>query len=159
MQRKKRTKKKTPIRFLSTYSFNVSLFLTKAKPCPPETQNFNIMQLDKKAQPYYQGQATYVYHPDHLGSTSLETNSYGEVFVEETAGGWAFDDLIVVAPSNNVQVGVEGKLGVKEKGVWNIFYKGDIVDSFSGKTKPIFSNPNKVVEKYEKKWNDAHQGE
>ena len=102
---------------------------------------------------------TYFYHPDHLGSTSLVTNSYGEVFVEETAGGWAFDDLIVVAPSNNVQVGVEGKLGVKGKGGWNIFYKGDIVDSFSGKTKPIFSNPNKVVEKYEKKWNDAHQGE
>ncbi len=114
---------------------------------------------------------TYFYHPDHLGSTSLVTNfygeitpnisyiPYGEVFVEETAGGWAFDDLIVVAPSNNVQVGVEGKLGVKGKGGWNIFYKGDIVDSFSGKTKPIFSNPNKVVEKYEKKWNDAHQGE
>ena len=43
---------------------------------------------------------TYFYHPDHLGSTSLVTNSYGEitqnisyipygeVFVEETAGGW-----------------------------------------------------------------------
>ena len=42
----------------------------------------------------------YFYHPDHLGSTSLVTNSYGEitqnisyipygeVFVEETAGGW-----------------------------------------------------------------------
>ena len=41
---------------------------------------------------------TYFYHPDHLGSTSLVTNSYGEitqnisyipygeVFVEETAG-------------------------------------------------------------------------
>ncbi len=43
---------------------------------------------------------TYFYHPDHLGSTSIITNSYGEVtqnisyipygeiFVEETAGGW-----------------------------------------------------------------------
>ncbi|MBO4807382.1 MAG: hypothetical protein J5554_15300, partial [Paludibacteraceae bacterium] len=43
---------------------------------------------------------TYFYHPDHLGSTSLVTNSYGEitqnisyipygeVFVEESAGGW-----------------------------------------------------------------------
>ena len=43
---------------------------------------------------------TYFYHPDHLGSTSLVTNSYGEItqnisyipygeiFVEETAGGW-----------------------------------------------------------------------
>ena len=42
----------------------------------------------------------YFYHPDHLGSTSLVTNSYGEItqnisyipygeiFVEETAGGW-----------------------------------------------------------------------
>ncbi len=42
----------------------------------------------------------YFYHPDHLGSTSLVTNSYGgitqnisyipygEVFVEETSGGW-----------------------------------------------------------------------
>ena len=41
-----------------------------------------------------------IYHPDHLGSTSLVTNSYGEItqnisyipygeiFVEETAGGW-----------------------------------------------------------------------
>ncbi len=43
---------------------------------------------------------TYFYHPDHLGSTSLVTNSYGEItqnisyipygeiFVEETSGGW-----------------------------------------------------------------------
>ena len=43
---------------------------------------------------------TYFYHPDHLGSTSIITNSYGEitqnisyipygeVFVEETSGGW-----------------------------------------------------------------------
>ncbi|MBR4841059.1 MAG: RHS repeat-associated core domain-containing protein [Paludibacteraceae bacterium] len=42
----------------------------------------------------------YFYHPDHLGSTSIITNSYGEItqnisyipygeiFVEETAGGW-----------------------------------------------------------------------
>ncbi|MBO4807371.1 MAG: type IV secretion protein Rhs, partial [Paludibacteraceae bacterium] len=42
----------------------------------------------------------YFYHPDHLGSTSLVTNSYGEItqnisyipygeiFVEETSGGW-----------------------------------------------------------------------
>ena len=45
-------------------------------------------------------QNIYFYHPDHLGSTSLVTNSYGEItqnisyipygeiFVEETAGGW-----------------------------------------------------------------------
>ena len=43
---------------------------------------------------------TYFYHPDHIGSTSLVTNSYGEItqnisyipygeiFVEETTGGW-----------------------------------------------------------------------
>ena len=67
---------------------------------PTRDTIFYFMQLDKEVQPYYQGQAAYFYHPDHLGSTSLVTNSYGEitqnisyipygeVFVEETAGGW-----------------------------------------------------------------------
>lgn len=45
---------------------------------------------------------------------------------------------------------------VANKGTWNIFYKGDLMDSFNGETKPIFRNPQKVIEKYEKIWQERH---
>ena len=70
---------------------------TKAKPCPPvsNTQDYNLVPKHANLM-----SNTYFYHPDHLGSTSIITNSYGEItqnisyipygeiFVEETAGGW-----------------------------------------------------------------------
>jgi hypothetical protein len=39
-------------------------------------------------------------------------------------------------------------------GAWKIYYKGVQVDSFDGHTKPIFKDPQKTIEKYEKRYQD-----
>ena len=63
-------------------------------------------------------------------------------------------DLLVIAPTDNVLVTVSNnkseEVGVKNHGGWNIFYRGEKVGSFDGNTKPIFTNPQKTIEKYEK---------
>jgi RHS repeat-associated protein len=83
-------------------------------------------------------------------------------------------DLLVVAPSENVynrtqnagtaqeftcEIGVNstytdknGKTQVGKRGSWNIYYKGIMVDSFDGHTKPNFKDPQKIIDKYEKKY-------
>ena len=85
-------------------------------------------------------------------------------------------DLIVVAPTEMVynsnlktntpqelscEIGVnrvykneEGKLRAGKRGAWKIYYKGVQVDSFDGHTKPIFKDPQKTIEKYEKRYQD-----
>ena len=85
-------------------------------------------------------------------------------------------DLIVVAPSEDVynsiqnagtaqeftcEIGVNstcvdknGKNQVGKRGSWNIYYKGVMVDSFDGHTKPNFKDPQKIIEKYEKKYQE-----
>ena len=82
-------------------------------------------------------------------------------------------DLLVVAPSEDVynstqnagtareftcEIGVNstytdknGKTQVGKRGSWNIYYKGIMVDSFDGHTKPNFKDPQKIIDKYEKK--------
>ncbi len=63
---------------------------------------------------------------------------------------------IVVAPSDNVNIettlsdGRSVERGVVNKGSWNIYHKGKLVDSFEGTTKPIFSNPDNIINKYVK---------
>ena len=83
-------------------------------------------------------------------------------------------DLLVVAPSENVynsiqnegteqeftcEIGVNstyidknGRKQVGKRGSWNIYYKGVMVDSFDGHSKPNFKDPQKTIEKYEKKY-------
>ncbi|MBQ0160110.1 MAG: hypothetical protein KBT28_05735 [Bacteroidales bacterium] len=76
-------------------------------------------------------------------------------------------DLLVIAPSENV--GVSGRSAdpqnvkpsdyterVKEGGTWNIYYKGDFMESFDGNSKPLFDNPQKIIEKYENMYNQSH---
>ncbi len=61
-------------------------------------------------------------------------------------------DLVVVAPSENVQVTPysDGTFTdrVGDGGVYNIYYKGVLMESFDGNTKPLFDNPEKTIEKY-----------
>ncbi len=88
----------------------------------------------------------------------------------------AESNILVVAPTENVHVaaadfgkpwetdiecgtyegstypvtGKEIQRDIKRNGYWKIYYKGVIVDSFSGLTKPIFNDPQAIIEKYEK---------
>lgn len=39
---------------------------------------------------------------------------------------------------------------IREEGSWNIYYKGELMESFNARTKPLFDNPTKTIEKYEK---------
>ena len=65
-------------------------------------------------------------------------------------------NAIVVAPSDNVNVettfpsGKSVEKGVENGGSWNIYYKGKSVNSFDGNTKPIFRNPDNIINKYVK---------
>ena len=43
---------------------------------------------------------------------------------------------------------------IEKKGYWKIYYKGVLVDSFSGTKKPVFRNPDEVIAKYEKKYRE-----
>ena len=45
---------------------------------------------------------------------------------------------------------------VKNNGVWNIYYKGELMASFDGKQEPLFDNPEKTIEKYEKMYQKKH---
>ena len=70
-------------------------------------------------------------------------------------------DLLVAAPSENVGVGGSPKdpkhikpsdyqERVLNGETWNIYYKGELMESFDGKSKPVFDNPQQTIEKYEK---------
>ncbi|MFI3298010.1 MAG: RHS repeat-associated core domain-containing protein, partial [bacterium] len=79
-------------------------------------------------------------------------------------------NVLVVAPSENIQVTSDGVylgpgvIGVdanghefqKESRGWNVFYKGQKVDSFQGKTLPIFINTQNLKQKYEKIYNEKY---
>jgi RHS repeat-associated protein len=61
-------------------------------------------------------------------------------------------DLVVVAPSNNiiVQTNDDGTFSdsVENNGVYNIYYKGVLLESFDGDTKPLFDKPDETIKKY-----------
>ncbi|MBQ7490143.1 MAG: hypothetical protein IJT51_06475, partial [Bacteroidales bacterium] len=85
-------------------------------------------------------------------------------------------NLLVIAPTENVHIAVadfgkswetdiecgtyEGSTypvmgkeihrDITRNGYWKIYYKGVVVDSFNGLTKPIFNDPQAIIEKYEK---------
>lgn len=68
-------------------------------------------------------------------------------------------DAVIVAPSKTVQVGIDKdniykEIGVAQGGCWKVFYKGVLVDTFNGKTKPIFSDPEMIIKKYLEKYNE-----
>ena len=75
-------------------------------------------------------------------------------------------DVVVVAPSENISVTViyyEGEKiphkyteEIDKNGVYNIFYKGKLLESFSGKSMPLFNKPSEVIKKYQKMYNDKY---
>ena len=73
-------------------------------------------------------------------------------------------NLLVIAPSENVTVKtdqyhdgrIEDTEYVSNNGVWNIYYKGELMVCFNGNTKPLFDNPEKTIEKYENMYKARH---
>ena len=68
-------------------------------------------------------------------------------------------NLLVVAPDKDVLA--ESNALVKSEtvldgGGWAIYYKGEKMDSFSGKSKPLFDKPQEIIKKYEQKYNERH---
>ena len=70
-------------------------------------------------------------------------------------------NLLIIAPSENVGVSKASPDGYKEKvsddGVWNVYYKGELMECFDGKTKPLFNNVEKTIEKYETMYQERHR--
>ena len=56
-------------------------------------------------------------------------------------------------------VGSTVQRDIQQKGVWNIYYKGELMESFDGTSKPIFQNPEQTIDKYEKIFQERHQND
>jgi RHS repeat-associated protein len=85
-------------------------------------------------------------------------------------------NLLVVAPTESIQIQTENegmanensheigtmkiskKTGKPDKmGVWNVYYKGVLVDALSQSTSPTFNDPKSTIEKYEKIYQQKNQ--
>ena len=56
-----------------------------------------------------------------------------------------FENVLIVAPSDNIRIMSDITENVPAR---NMFLNGKFVNSFDGKSRPVFSNPKKQVEKY-----------
>ena len=68
-------------------------------------------------------------------------------------------NLLVVAPDKDVLAESNALVKsetVSDGGGWAIYYKGEKMDSFSGKSKPLFDKPQEIIKKYEQKYNERH---
>ena len=102
---------------------------------------------------------------------SCETGKGDNSIAQQLSESDVLSNTIIVAPTENIAIGLDSKeIGpVKTKneggktytekdakgnikyGEWRKYHKGKLIDSFTGKTKPIFKNPQKELDRYEKK--------
>ena len=77
-------------------------------------------------------------------------------------------NLLVVAPSDDITFSTskysDGReysqeTGVANGGSWVIYYKGEKMNSFSGKTPPLFDKPEQVIRRYEEEYRQKHPDE
>ena len=89
----------------------------------------------------------------------LHSCSTGEGYnsiAEQMSSSEFFNNVIIVAPSrdivvlNGIEYGPANKNNLENIGEWKMFLNGNIVNSFSGKSTPIFNNPSQQVERYNK---------
>lgn len=79
---------------------------------------------------------------------------------EKISKGENFENVIIVAPSRDVVVkdgleyGPADKDNLENIGEWKMFLNGKVVNAFSGKSQPIFDNPQQQVERYKNKTNE-----
>lgn len=85
---------------------------------------------------------------------SCSTGSGENSIAEQISSSPLFKNVLIVAPSKNIQVldgkeyGPADKNNLSNVGEWKMFLNGDLVNSFDGTTIPIFNNPQKHIDKY-----------
>ena len=70
-------------------------------------------------------------------------------------------NLLVVAPTDKLTMtsntdGTDVTEDVNNEGGWAVYYKGEKMETFKGSTKPLFDNPDKIIEKYEKMYQEKN---
>ena len=92
----------------------------------------------------------------HSCSTGKGENSIAQQFSSDEL----FNNVIIVAPSMDVVVqggkeyGPANKNDLENIGEWKMFLNGEVVNSFSGESTPIFDNPRQQVERYKNNVNE-----
>ena len=86
----------------------------------------------------------------HSCSTGKGKNS----IAEQISNFPTFENVIIVAPSKNILIinekeyGPADKENISDMGVWKVFLNGKLVNTFNGKTIPLFDNPEQHINKY-----------
>jgi RHS repeat-associated protein len=73
-------------------------------------------------------------------------------------------NLLVVAPTDILTMSTQTDgtnvtkvtEDVNNGGGWAVYYKGEKMETFKGSTKPLFDNPDKTIEKYEKMYQEKY---
>ena len=96
------------------------------------------MWIRRNAQSYRRNQAVIVLH-------ACETGEGENPIAQQISSSPEFENVLIVAPSDNIRIMSDITENVP---VWNMYLNGSLVNSFDGKSRPVFSNPQKQVEKY-----------
>ena len=92
----------------------------------------------EKETPENGGYAIIVFH-------SCATGQGENPIAQQISSSPEFENVLIVAPSDNIRIMSDITENVP---VWNMYLNGKLVNSFDGKSRPVFSNPQKQVEKY-----------
>ena len=92
----------------------------------------------EKETPENGGYAIIVFH-------SCATGQGENPIAQQISSSPEFENVLIVAPSNNIRIMSDITENVP---AWNMYLNGKLVNSFDGKSRPVFSNPQKQVEKY-----------
>jgi RHS repeat-associated protein len=73
-------------------------------------------------------------------------------------------NVLVIAPTDILSQrskadGSSVSESVDNNGEWSIYYKGQLMETFNGDTKPLFDNSQKTIEKYEKMYQEKYGNE
>ena len=92
----------------------------------------------EKETPENGGYAIIVFH-------SCATGQGENPIAQQISSSPEFENVLIVAPSDNIRIMSDITENVP---AWNMYLNGKLVNSFDGKSRPVFSNPQKQVEKY-----------
>ena len=92
----------------------------------------------EKETPENDGYAIIVFH-------SCATGQGENPIAQQISSSPEFENVLIVAPSDNIRIMSDITENVP---AWNMYLNGKLVNSFDGKSRPVFRNPQKQVEKY-----------
>ena len=94
----------------------------------------------------------------HSCNTGKGENSIAQQLSQQTDG-----NLLVIAPSDYLNVTPTNGENVDNNGVWNVFYKGEKVGSYSGDTnfedKREGKNPQNIINYWKQQYEKKHTSE